>query len=117
MINFIIYGFYNLIYQILSICFLFYANTFLNGFLIPNSFLWENHKPKENLIPAAIMQTVILIVETVLLMFLMYYINKWYLSSVAKSNNSNNIALWTAGIYSVITLSFIIFLMYVCFKQ
>lgn len=116
MVSYIIYGLYNLIYQVLSICFLFYANTFLNDLFIPNSFRWKDDKLREDLTALAISQAAILIIETALLMFLIHYVNKWFLSSVAKSGNTNSIAIWTLGIYAVITLGFIIFLMYAAHK-
>lgn len=114
--SYVIYGLYNLIYQVLSICFLFYANTYLNDFFIPNRFRWKDGKLREDLTVLAISQTTILIIEAALLMFLLHYLNKWFLSSVAKSENTNSMAIWTSGIYAVITLGFIIFMMYAAHK-
>jgi|SRR6476659_1936859 len=114
--NYIIYGFYNLVYQILSIGFLFYANTYLNNFFIPDSLRWENGKLREDITGLMIVQALILIIEAALLMMLMYYINKRFLSGIARLNNANTIATWTAGIYSVITITFIVVLIYIAFK-
>jgi hypothetical protein len=114
--SYILYGLYNLIYQIATIAFLFFANTYLNSFLIPDSLKWRDGKLREDLGSLATVQTIILLVEAGLLMLLMYYINKRYLLSFAKSDNANNIALWTAGIYSVITVVFIVVLIYTAFK-
>lgn len=114
--SYILYGFYNLIYQIVTVWFLFLANTYYNDVFIPNRFLWKEGKPREDLLNAGIMQTVILLIEAALLMLLMHYINKRYLLSFAKADNANNIALWTAGIYSVITVVFIVVLIYTAFK-
>ena len=114
--SYFIYVLYNLIYQNATIAFLFFANTNLNGFVIPESFKWRDGKLRENLGGLAAAQTIILLIEAGLLMLLMYYINKRFLLSFAKANNGNTIALWTAGIYSVITLAFIAVLIYTAFK-
>lgn len=116
MIGYIIYGFYALIYQVLSIWFLFYANTYLNGFLIPKSFRWKDGKLREDLSTLIISQAVILIIEAALLALLMFYVNKWFLSNIAKSEDVSSVAIWTTGIYAVITLAFILFLTYAAFK-
>lgn len=112
MISYIIYGLYNLIYQVLSICFLFYANTYINDFFIPDSFRWKDGKLREDLTALTITQASILVIEAALLMFLIHYVNKWYLLSIAKSTNSQSIAAWTTGSYSVITLAFLIYFIY-----
>lgn len=92
------------------------ANTYFNDIFIPNSFLWKNGKPREDLLPAGIMQTVILLIEAILLGLLLLYINKRYLIGIVKASNANNIALWTAGIYGIITVIFIAVLIYTAFK-
>ena len=114
--SYILYGLYNVIYQIATIAFLFFANTYLNSFIIPDNLKWRDGKLREDLGNLATAQTIILLVEAGLLMLLMYCINKRYLLSFAKSDNANNIALWTAGIYSVITVVFIVFLINIAFK-
>lgn len=113
MLSHIIFGIYNLIYQVFIICFLFYANTFLNFFFIPDSFMWKDGKPREDTLYWTITQTAILIIEAVLLIFLIYFVNKWFLSNVEKLSNSNSIAIWTSGINVFITLTFIIYFIYV----
>lgn len=116
MMSYILYGIYNITYQVLTIAFLFFANTYLNSFFIPNSFLWKDGKQREDWFLAGTMQTLILLIETVLLMMIMFYINKKFLSGIVKATNGNSIALWTAGIYSLITVAFIVFLIYTVFK-
>jgi hypothetical protein len=111
-----IYGFYNLVYQILSICFLIYANTFLNGFLIPNNLKWNDDKLRENLTGFIIAETSILVIEAGLLSLIIYYLNKWFLTNVAKASNPIGISYWTSGICGLFTLVFIgVYLCY-CFK-
>jgi hypothetical protein len=114
--SYILYGVYNIAYQILTLWLLLMANTYFNDVFISNSFLWKDAKPREDLLPAGIMQTILLLIETLLLMLLMLYINRRFLSGIVKASNSNNIALWTAGIYSFVTIAFIFFLIYVAFK-
>lgn len=114
--SYILYSFYNIIYQIASIAFLFFANTYLNDLIIPDSLKWRDGKLREDLGGLATAQTIILLVEAVLLMLIMFYINKRFLSSIAKTTNANNIATWTAVIYGLITVAFIIFLIYTAFK-
>ena len=114
--SYILYSLYNIIYQIATIAFLFFANTYLNGFIIPDSLRWRDGKLREDLGGLATAQTIILVVEAALLMLLMYYINKRFLVGFAKAENANSIALWTAGIYSVITVAFIVVLIYTAFK-
>ncbi len=92
------------------------ANTYFNDAFIPNSFLWKDGKPREDLFGAGVMQTIILLIEAGLLMLLMYYINKRYLLSLTKGDNGNTIVLWTAGVYGFITAVFIVFLIYTAFK-
>jgi len=114
--SYILYGLYNIIYQIATIAFLFFANTYLNSFIIPDSLRWRDRKLIDDLRGLVIAQTVILLIEATLLMLLMFYINKWYLIGIAKAGNANNIAVWTASIYSLITVGVVIFLIYIAFK-
>ncbi len=86
------------------------ANTYFNGIFIPDSWIWKDGKLREDNatdLKLLIVQTLILVIEAGLLMLLMYYVNRWYLANVAKANNPNSIATWTAGIYAVITLTLI----------
>jgi len=47
--GYILYGLYNIIYQIATIAFLFFANTYLNSFIIPDSLKWRDGKLREDL--------------------------------------------------------------------
>lgn len=116
MLSYIIYGVYNLLFQIASIGFLFYANTYLNGFIIPDCLRWKRGELKEDLTNLAFTQVTILIIEATLLLLLIYYINKWYLSNVVGTSDSVKIALWTAGVYAVITVGVIVVMTYLNFK-
>jgi hypothetical protein len=92
------------------------ANTYFNDIFIPNSFLWKDGKLREDLLPAGIIQTVILLIEAVSLGLLLFYINKRYLIEIAKASNANSIALRTEVIYGIITVTFIAILIYTAFK-
>jgi len=112
----ILYSIYNILYQVLSFGLLFFANTYLNGFLIPASLKWKDGQLRHDLTSLVVVQSVVLVLEAIVLMLLMLYINRRFLSSVAKVNNGNKIANWTAGVYLLIVLTFIGFVMYVSFK-
>lgn len=112
----ILYSIYNIVYQTLSLGLLFFANTYLNGFLIPASLKWRDGILRENLTRLAVSQTVILVLEAIVLIILIHYINKRFLLNVAKINNGSEVAIWTAAIHSLITLAFIGFIIYASFK-
>ncbi len=116
MINKIIYIIYNLIYQIFIICFVFYANTFLNNIFIPNSFIWKDGHRREDMLPMTITQSVILVIQVSLLMLLIYFIDKWFLLNIVKSNNSKDIAIRTIKVYSIITFIFLAYFIYAISK-
>jgi hypothetical protein len=116
MVNYFIYGFYNLVYQILTIGFLFYANTYLNSFVIPDSLKWKDGVLREDLTGLAIAQTFVLLVEAVVLFFILSYINKKYVASNLKVDSESVLIGWTSGIYLFITIGFIAYLIYAGFK-
>ncbi|MGY6741496.1 MAG: hypothetical protein ACXIUQ_02085 [Cecembia sp.] len=64
----------------------------------------------------AFAQATVLIIEAALLLLFIYYVNKWYLSSVAEASDPVKIALWTAGVYAVITVGIIVVTTYLNFK-
>lgn len=116
MVGYIMYGFYNLIYQAVSLWLLLYASAYVNGFFIPDSLRWKDGKLREDLTAYTTVSVIILIVEAALLILLIYYINMWYLSSVVKVSDPNRVAKWTAGVYALITLGLIVFTTYPNFK-
>ena len=116
MMSYILYTLYNLIYQVFSLAFLFYANTYLNDFFIPENLIWKDGKLREDVSAAAAIQTIILIVEAALLVLLIYFVNRKFLASIAKTGNTISVANWTAISYAIITLTFIAWLMYSIFK-
>lgn len=111
MLTKLFFGFYNFLYLLISIWLLLFANTYFNSFIIPDKFRWEGNKLREDLTIYASLQTVILLVESFLLVLLIHFINKKYLSSVIKTENLSS-ANWASGILSFCLLCFIIFLIY-----
>ncbi len=71
---------------------------------------------REDLTSFMIVQVLILVVEAVLLILLIYFLNKWYLANIAKSSSPIKVAVGTAGIYLIITLGLIIYTTYSNFK-
>lgn len=108
----IIYVFYNILYQILSLFFLMYAQEYINGLFVPESFLWENGKPRKSpLFLNILLDLGTLIIEGGLLVVLLYFINRWYLR-ITKSS-VNKVAKRTTIEFVIITSFFIGLLMYV----
>lgn len=108
--RFVIYVIYNLFYFGITLFFLFFANSFLNGFFIPHDWVWKNGVPRtDNETLLFIVQIIILIIESVLLMTFMFFINKWYLTSIYKTSNAQSIAIWTGVISLVVSFIIIIY--------
>jgi hypothetical protein len=116
MIKYIVYVFYNILYQLMLIWFLSYANTYLNDFFIPSSFRWEDNQVRRNLIPYGIIQTTILALETVILILPIYFFNKYFLTQVS-SNNPRKIAIYTRTTNIIITFLFIGIYMYLIYTN
>lgn len=114
--SYVKYGIYNLFFQIASIGFLFYANTYLNWFIIPDSLRFKNGGLREDLTSLALTQATLLIIEAALLLLLIYYINKWYLTNLTGARDPVKVALWTACICAVITVGVILATTYLNFK-
>jgi hypothetical protein len=103
---------YNLVYLIFSLWALIYADTYINMIFIPDSFRWKDGKLRDDLTFFDISQIAILILETIILLLIIYFINKWYLANIVKTNNNRTIALWTGGIFLLIELVFMSLLIY-----
>jgi hypothetical protein len=110
MSRYLFYGFYNLVYQLLSVYFFLYANTYLNQALIPNSLMWKDDKPRMDtagLAGEAIFQTVILLVEAAILILLIYFLNRGFLNYALPKSNPNKILSWTLRINIILSVCFI----------
>ena len=115
MFNYIIYGAYNLIYQIISVFLLLYVNTYINTLLLPDSLRWKNGQLREDLSGLMIANTILLIVETALLVILLYYLNKQYINAF-KGSDHYKIAWWTTGVYAAVTLMIVVFSTYLNYR-
>jgi hypothetical protein len=113
MFTYITYAFYNIVFQIISLWFLFYANTYINSKIIPDSLRWQGGELRENLTGLAIAQTIVLIIEVAILAGLLHFINKKFLSNI---DSGAVIANWTVIVYLVISLAFVSYLIYAGFK-
>jgi|SRR5271156_3063084 len=108
-LKYIAYGIYNLIYLKIILFLLLFAETYLNSFLIPDKFLWnENGTKREHPIIWGVLEDgFLLVIESILLLLLLYNINKWFLKKVVKLDNPKGLLLWTIGILSGIIIVFL----------
>jgi hypothetical protein len=108
-ILYIVYVVYNLFYEAVSVILILYAETYLNGFLIPDKFLWnkDGTKREHPIIWATIEDTILLCMEGALLLILIYFINKWFLVNLAKLSRVDIILKWTEIVLAICTLIFI----------
>ena len=109
------YRIYNVIYQIVILFWLLYANTYLNDMVIPESIMWKDNKRRMDtvgLTEYAIMKSSILVVQALVLILLIYFINRIILSGSEKSR----IAWRTAKINVIVSLCFIVLLIWGSFR-
>lgn len=116
--RYLLYGIYNVVYLIFSLWALIYANTYINAIFIPYSFRWKDGKLRDDLTLFGISQVAILILESVILLLIIYFVNKRYLTNIVKASNTRAIAitLWTGGILLLIELVFTSLLIYWSYK-
>jgi len=105
---YIIYIVYNLIYEAVSLFLILYAETYLNGFLIPESLIWnKDGTKKQHPVGAEVEDLILLCIEGALLLILLYFINRWFLKTFTNATSPNIILKWTVGVLSIITVVFI----------
>ncbi|MBR9833223.1 hypothetical protein GYB57_13845 [bacterium] len=104
-----IYIIYNIVYLIGSVWFLLYANTYLNSKFIPDSLRWQDGQVREDLTWFGITLFVLLLLELIVIGFVNYRLNKWYVGNFMTLNSVNNV-LWATGIVLGLLLLFIILL-------
>jgi hypothetical protein len=111
--SYIIYLIYNLIFEGITIFFLLYSSVYLNGWIIPDKYLWnENGIMRSDLITYKAINIVILLIEIILLSFILTWINKLYLAKVAKSSISQSIKIWTLIAYLIANIFILIYTSY-----
>jgi hypothetical protein len=101
---------YNLFYLVISAWILLYANSYINGKIIPDSFRWENGQIKDNLILFGISSLVILLIEVGLLGLLNYKLNQWYTTNILSIENSVSLTWWATGVIIGVLIVIVIFL-------
>lgn len=116
MLSYIIYGVYNLLLQVATIGCLFYANTYLNEFIITDRLRWNKWELKVDLTSLAFAHASVLIIEAAFLLLIIYFVNKWYLSRFIGSIDPVKIALFTTGVYAFFTSVLIVVSTYLNFK-
>lgn len=114
--QYVAYGIYNIAYLAISAVFYLYANTYLNIRIIPNSLRWRDGHVRQDLTGQAIAQSVVLLVEVAILAYLLWVLNKWFLSTVIKSESALSIATWSVVTYSVLSIVAIGIIVYASFK-
>jgi hypothetical protein len=114
-----LYVFYNLIYELGSLVFLLYANTYLNEGLVPNTYLLLAGKERIDLAVlcgVAIIKTLALLVEGAFLIVLIYLVNHLILSDTYGKERRYIIATRTAKISAVASLCFVVILIWGSFN-
>lgn len=112
-IKYLFFTIYNLIYQLLSFGILLYGQTYLNTFLIPDKFLWNDNgtRRERTVIWGVLLNAGILIIEASLLVLIIYYINRSYLNKVVKKDPDVTLK-WTTGLAIAFAIIFVIILLY-----
>ncbi len=109
------YAIYNVVYLILTAWFFMYANTYLNSKLIPDSLRWKDGQIRDDFTAQCSAQGTIIVVEAAILGYLLWMLNRWFLSKVARSDNTMRIAKWSGVMYAIVTGIFIVLILYSCF--
>ena len=112
-ITYLLFGLFNLICLVMIISILFYANTYLNAALIPDSLMWEGGKPTDNNLAPTLLRGVILLFEAIVLISGVYILSKLFLRKTGKGLHSYKIAKRTAGLNLGIIVLMIVYLMYI----
>jgi hypothetical protein len=72
--RYLLYVIYNVVYLIFLLWALIYSHIYINVIFIPNSFQWKDGKLRDDLAIFNISQIVILILESAILLFIIYFI-------------------------------------------
>jgi hypothetical protein len=110
---------YNVVYQLGSFFFFLYANTYINEGLFPDNLMWKGDKPRTDsagLVGVATIKTLALLVEAIVLILFMYFINKLILSASEGKEHRDIIINRTAKINIILSLCFIAILIWVSFS-
>ena len=115
MFKYALYAIYNLLYQLLIFFFCVLANTYFNDVLVPDRVKWKNDRPRTDSKAVGIAVTIkaiAVIAEAAILILLIYYINRLFLNYAFDKGRSNRIAKLTAKINIVLSIIFLVILMW-----
>lgn len=86
---------------------LLFAMSYINGVFIPENFRWSsNGTIRKDLFTFNLVHFIITFLEAVVLIFLLYLLNKSYLKNVVKSDNYKMFAIYTGILGGVVVLTF-----------
>jgi hypothetical protein len=120
MIKYIFYGIYNLVYQVTVFWLLLFLGTYFNQAFIPDSLMWKDDKPRTDttgLTGAATIETLVLLIETSILILLIYFINRLFLNHSFGKNLNNKVLIWTVRINVILSICFIGILIWGGFRK
>jgi hypothetical protein len=103
---------YNIMFAVLTVYFLLFAGTYLNDAFIPDKLRWRNGIILKSPNWDDVISILILIIEAIILMYILFLINKKYLKSFLSSQNYISVAKRTTWIISIIPFLFIIMCLY-----
>lgn len=119
MMKYAFYIIYNFVYQLGSCFFFLYANTYLNEALVPESLMWRGDQPRTDqsgLARVAMIKTSALLFEAAILILVIYFLNKWFLSYALPNKSPSKILGWTLRINIAVCVCFISILIWGSFK-
>jgi len=108
-IIFSIFGIYHILYGFFTTGAIFFAHVYLNSAFIPKSFRWENGRLKDDLRLFKYSMIILDLIEIGLLIFILYYINMWFLTKTNYLKNKFKLSLVTA-IITILVAPIIYFL-------
>lgn len=72
---------------------LIYLDTYINGFFIPDDFIWHNGVKRDRpLLIGIVENNLILCIEAVLILFVFYLLNRWLFVDLLTLEKPNNTA-------------------------
>ncbi len=108
-----VFSAFNIIYQIIILWCLLFANAYLNDKVVPASLLWKNNHRRidtTGMLGHTGFKTLVLLIEAALLILITYAINSAILNDTERKHRRNAVAKRTAKTHIIITLCFIAYL-------
>ena len=89
---------------------LIYFETYINGFFIPESFIWKKEVKRDRpLLAGVIEDNLILGIEALLILFIFYLLNRWLFVDLLSLEKPKTIAKRIYIISAIVMLSIILF--------